>query len=122
METEWAETRRIAEGLCEGVHQDSGSQSWRIGKATSGREDKRGSTCLKVVPIKKSKILKCFLCCGTHKVRECPQTAALTALQAQVQEEQGVGSKRHCEVPKGGQELGIGLEAVVPMEPEDEGW
>ena len=104
----------------------SGSQSRRIGKAKSGGEDKRRSTHLQVssssyVPTKRSKILKCIMCDGSHEVRECPQRAALTALHSQVQEERGIGSKWHGEVPRG-QELGIGLEVVVPMELDDKGW
>ena len=63
--------------------------------------EKTRSAHLQVVPTKKSKILKCFLCDGSHEVRVCPQKAALTALQALVQEEQGVDSKRHDEVPEG---------------------
>ena len=49
----------------------------------------------------KSKTLKCFLCDGPHKVKEYLQKATLTALQAQVQEEEQAGSKRHDEVSKG---------------------
>ena len=81
------------------------SQSRRIGRATSGGEGKKVPTQLHVsssshVPTKRSKILKCFLCDGPHKVKDCPQKAALAALQEQVQEEQA-GSMRQGEVPKG---------------------
>ena len=45
--------------------------------------------------------MKCLLCDEPHKLKECPQKAALIVLQAQVQEEQEAGNKRHGEVPKG---------------------
>ncbi len=41
----------------------------------------------------KSKALACFLCNGPHRVKECPQKAALNALQAQLEEEVEKGDK-----------------------------
>ena len=57
-----------------------------IGKAKSGGVDKRVSAHLQISssshkPTKrKSKTLTCFLCDGPHRVKECPQKAALSAL------------------------------------------
>ena len=60
----------------------SGSQSRRIGEAQSGGEGKKRPAHLHMsssshVPTKRSKILKCYLCQGPHKMKECPQKAAL---------------------------------------------